>query len=579
MINSGQVILQAPDGSWFRFSGIVREIVAETPADVPGAVADVEQAAAGGKWVAGYISYEAAAGFDRALVTHAPAGLPAMWFGVYERPDCLSELPKPTATFRVGAWEPATSERRYRAAIEAIRRYIHAGDTYQVNYSIRLRAPFEGDPYAFFVRLARAQNAAHCAFLDLGDHAICCASPELFFSLDGGRIVSRPMKGTAARGHTRAEDLVQIEHLRSSEKNCAENVMIVDMIRNDLGRVARPGSVQVASRFDVEQYPTVLQMTSTVEAQTDAGLGDILKALFPCASITGAPKVRTMQIIRELEPEPRGVYTGAIGWVSPRGRAQFGVAIRTVCVDRSAGVAEYGVGGGIVWDSEGRGEYAECLQKTRVLTAEMPEFRLLETLRWTPVEGYFLQERHLARLADSAAYFGFPDVCEAVGLCLADRRAEFEAPQRVRILVDPAGGIEIEASPLDTARRREPWRLAVAPMRVNPEDVFLFHKTTHRRVYEEARAARPGYEDVLLVNEHDEVTETTVGNIAARIDGAWVTPPVACGLLGGTYRAELLESGDMQEGVLSLDDLARAESLQVVNSVRGRIPAVLTLAG
>ncbi len=577
MIDPGQVILRAPDGSWFRFANAAGQIVAKTPADVLGAVADIERASASGKWVAGYIAYEAASGFDSALTTHVPLGLPALWFGVYEQPDILTELGQTSGTFDVGPWKPTTSERQYRAAIDAIRRYIHAGDTYQVNYTIRLRAPFSGDPYAFFVKLASAQTTAHCAFLDLGGHAICSASPELFFGLDDKRVASRPMKGTAARGRTYSEDLVQVERLRHSEKNRAENVMIVDMIRNDLGRVARPGSVRVASRFDVERYPTVLQMTSTVEALTDAGWGGILSALFPCASITGAPKVRTMQIIRELEPDPRGVYTGAIGWLSPQGRAHFSVAIRTVCVNRATGVAEYGVGGGIVWDSEGVGEYAECLQKARVLTAEVPEFRLLETLRWTPEEGYYLLERHLGRLADSAAYFGFPEVGEAVRARLDECGSGFAEPQRVRLLVDRGGAIEIEATPLDIVAPATPWRLGIGPDRVSHEDVFVFHKTTHRRVYEQARSACPGYDDVLLLNTRGEVTETTVGNIAACLDGRWVTPPVSCGLLAGTYRAELLDQGVLAERVLTLDDIARADELHVLNSVRGRVPAQLSI--
>jgi len=575
MSDSGQVILQAPDGAWFRFSHASREIVASAPADVPDALADLDRTVASGQWVAGYVAYEASAGFDSALCTHVPKTAPVMWFGVFERPEALAALPDATGTCSVGSWEPATSESQYRRAVDTIRQYIHAGDTYQVNYSIRLRAAFAGDPYALFVGLCRAQNAAQCAFLDLGDRAICSASPELFFSLDGNRVISRPMKGTAARGRTQEEDLAQIERLRRSEKNRAENIMIVDMIRNDLGRVAEAGSVRVVSRFDVERYPTVLQMTSTVEAASNAGIGAILSALFPCASITGAPKVRTMQIIRELEPEPRGIYTGAIGFVSPRRQARFSVAIRTVCVDRTAATAEYGVGGGIVWDSEEVGEYAECLQKARVLTTEIPDFRLLETLRCSPDEGYFLLERHLARLSASAAYFGFPDTREALRGVLGARAGGFAEPQRVRVLVACDGAIEVETSALDLSAPRHPWRLAVPPKRVNAENVFLFHKTTHRRIYEQALAACPGYDDVVLVNTRGEVTETTVGNIAARIEGEWVTPPLTCGLLGGTYRAELLEQGVLSERVLSLDDLARADEIHVLNSVRGRVPAVL----
>ena len=572
MTKPGQVILQAPDGAWFRFTDLSREILASTPADVPSAVGELEEAVASGLWVAGYVAYEASAGFDDALTTQPPvSAMPAMWFGVYEQTESLASLPPATGTHIVGPWESATSEEDYRAAIDTIRRYIYAGDTYQVNYTLRLRAPFSGDPYGLFVNLCRAQNAGHCAFVDLGDCVICSASPELFFRLEGNRVVSRPMKGTAARGYTQEQDLQQIERLQGSEKNRAENIMIVDMIRNDLGRVAEAGSVHVTRRFDVERYPTVLQMTSTVESRTEAGIGEILNALFPCASITGAPKVRAMQIIRELESEPRGVYTGAIGYVAPDRAANFNVAIRTVCVNRAAGVAEYGVGGGIVWDSEGTGEYAECLQKARVLTAEVPDFRLLETLRWTAEEGYFLLERHLARMSDSMSYFAYPDATATVRHRLTELASAFAGPQRVRVLAARDGTVEVEATPLDVGVSGAPWRLGIAPGRVNADDVFLYHKTTHRRVYEQARASCPGLDDALLVNGRGEVTETTVGNLVACMEGEWVTPPVSCGLLAGTFRAELMEEGMLSERVLVPDDLAKADELQVVNSVRGRI--------
>ena len=358
-------------------------------------------------FAAGFIAYEAAAGFDKALRTHKLKRTPLVWFGLYREVTELPDLPSAKGKFEVGNWEMSVSELEYRSAIERIKRYIHAGDTYQVNYTTRLHAPFSGDPYALFASLCRAQRARNCAFVNLDRYSICSASPELFFEVDGNRVISRPMKGTIPRGLTYEADLANAKALADSGKNRAENVMIVDMIRNDLGRVANAGSVRVASAYDIERYPTVYQMTSTVEAKTQASIGDIMSVLFPCASVTGAPKVRTMEIITELEKEPRGVYCGAIGYVAPGRNARFNVAIRTVMVDRESGRAEYGVGGGIVWESEAGDEYRECLSKAAVLTAELPEFELLETILWTPEEGYFLLDKHLKRLKQSAEYFDF----------------------------------------------------------------------------------------------------------------------------------------------------------------------------
>ena len=273
---------------------------------------------------------------------------------------------------------------------------------------MRMHASIERDPFYLFLQLTDAQQSSYGAYLNTGRYAICSASPELFFELDGDRLRSRPMKGTASRGQTLAADRIQAERLHHSVKNRAENVMIVDMVRNDMARVAEIGSVRVLRLFEIERYPTVLQMTSTVECRTRASLPEIFTALFPCASVTGAPKIRTMQIIRDLEPGPRGVYTGAIGFVAPGRRARFNVAIRTVVVDTVAGEAEYGTGSGIVWESDSAEEYQECRLKARILTVMPRAFDLLESLLWTPESGCFLLERHLDRLRDSAEYFDFP---------------------------------------------------------------------------------------------------------------------------------------------------------------------------
>jgi para-aminobenzoate synthetase/4-amino-4-deoxychorismate lyase len=577
MDSNNSVILQAEGGGWLRFANPVRIVTAWRPEEVMPALMAVEKGVEeDGLFAAGFIAYEAAPALDKAFRTHSGCGVPLVWFGLYARAQPLKDLPRPAYECRVGEWRPAVSRDQYNAAIDRIRRYIAAGDTYQVNYTIRLRSTVEGAPYALFHALVSAQQASHCAFVNTETHSICSASPELFFRLDGDRIVSRPMKGTAPRGLTCDDDEAQAKALRESEKNRAENIMIVDMVRNDVGRIAEADSVHVVRTFDVERYPTVWQMTSTVEARTPAPFAGIIKAMFPCASITGAPKVRTMEIIREIEPEPREIYTGTIGCLAPDRHAGFNVAIRTVVIDRRTGAAEYGVGGGVVWDSVGAQEYEECLTKAKVLTARDPEFELLETLLWTPQDGYFLKDKHLTRIRRTAEYFGFHLSVDDVENRLRDLAATFgAADHRVRLLVGRSGAIRLETSRLDKAAGKEPFRVALARFPVDSRDRFLYHKTTNRRVYEDARATRPDCDDVILYNERGEITESTIANVVVEVGGKRLTPPVKCGLLAGVFRAHLLETGQVEEGLVTVDDLRRASRIFMVNSVRQWVPAVL----
>ncbi len=572
------VVLQR-DGKWWRFADPARVVIAEAVADVAAALREIDRAVEEeGLYAAGYLAYEAGAAFD--LTTHAPpnpGASPLLWFGLFRDFEPINP-PASDSSYRFGEWQPAIPFDTYEAAISRIKDAIAAGDTYQVNYTFPLRATFEGDPSALFADLTAAQRAEYCAYIDLGRFAVCSASPELFFRLDGSALTARPMKGTASRGLTPDDDRRQIDWLRNSEKNRAENVMIVDMIRNDFGRIARTGSVSVPALFTVERYPTLLQMTSTVTAETAAPLSEILAATFPCASITGAPKVSTMRIIHDLEPEPRGVYTGAIGFIAPGRRAQFNVAIRTVTIDRQRGRAVYGVGSGVVWDSDARAEYDECLLKARVLHARSEresDFQLLESLRWTPDEGYFLLERHLQRLSESAEYFNFRPARTTVENALAETAARLSNPGKVRLLVDRHGQIESAATPLEKSAPPVPLRVGLARQPVSSADVRLYHKTTRRKVYDVARASRPDCDDVILWNERGELTETTIANLVLEIDGRRYTPPVSSGLLAGTMRANLLERGEVTEQVLMLEDLSRAGGIWLINSVRGWMPAIM----
>jgi para-aminobenzoate synthetase/4-amino-4-deoxychorismate lyase len=477
----------------------------------------------------------------------------------------------PAGRVGVGAdLHPTLTRSEYERALCAIHEAIAAGEVYQVNFSFRLRAPFSGNLLHLFWQLYECQPVPYAAYLDTGAHAIASLSPELFFALDGERIATRPMKGTAPRGLTLADDLQQAARLTQCPKNRAENLMIVDMARNDLGRIAHIGSVRVPRLFEAERYATLWQMTSTVVAYTDAPLSEIFRALFPAASITGAPKIRATHVIDALERAPRGVYTGAIGVVLPDRRAQFNVAIRTLHHDKARGQLQYGVGSGVVWDSEQVAEYAECLAKAQVLFAPRPAFELLETLLWRRGRGYFLLEAHLKRLRDSACYFDFVVDADAVRRQLLTVAEGFTEPRyRVRLRVNRRGQAQVEYAPLLPERRA--WRVALAQQPVNPREVFLYHKTTHRQVYERALAARPDCDDVLLWNTHGELTESTRANVVVRLDGRYYTPPVECGLLAGVYRGHLLQRGLLRERVLTINDLRRAEAIYLINAVRGWI--------
>ncbi len=540
---------------------------------------------------AGMIAYEAAPAFDPALrVSDDPPAAPLLHFGLFEPSSGVAEsIVCQTGDTRIGEWTASQSEEAYRESVQRIRNHIARGDTYQVNHTMRLRASFEGDPLSLFFDLVRAQPDSYACYLDLGDLVICSVSPELFFDFDGETIVSRPMKGTAGRGHDLDSDRRQKSWLRASAKNRAENAMIVDMVRNDLGRIARVGTIKVASRFDVERHPTVFQMTSTVEAKTAASISEIMASLFPFASVTGAPKVRTMELIRELEDGPRGVYTGAVGVILPGRRARFSVGIRTAVVKRSERAIEYGVGSGIVWDSTADEEYRECLAKAKVLSLPPPEFDLLETILWDPSDGYALLERHLDRLAGAAEYFDRPFDREGVveGLrtvpgtelrsCCGNSVTPYLAPTRsapirslrVRVLVAADGSHRVETTPMGPESEAPPVRLGLAGTAVNPDDPFLHFKTTHREVYDRARQSRPDCDDVLLWNARGEVTESTIANLVARIGGELVTPPVSSGLLAGTFRADLLERGEIVERVIRVDELRSADALYLINSVQG----------
>ena len=566
-----RVVIHDPEtGQWLQFLRPRTVLTAANLTDILPLLAEVDRLLRrDGLYAAGWIGYEAARAFDPAFRTHPATAFPLACFGIFGPPAILRPLPtidgEPSHR---DSWQATVSRNDHAAAMARIKDHIASGDTYQVNYTLRQRRAFRGEPWEFF--LQTCTDAPYAAFIDTDAYSLCSASPELFFSLHGERIHSKPMKGTAARGKTPAEDRANASWLYHSEKNRAENVMIVDMIRNDLGRIARTGSVHVPRLYTVEKYPSVWQMTSTVEAQTAASLPDILRALFPCASITGAPKIKTMEIIAAIETTPRNIYTGAIGFMAPGRRARFSVAIRTTLIDKTASRAEYGVGGGIVWDSTAEEEYGECLTKAKIILspASPHPFQLLETMLWTPDRGYFLLERHLARLHASARHFGYRYDEPMIAAALSEAALRLGAgPHRVRLLLSRDGAAECDAVPQEPSDGR-PLLVRLSLYPIDTSSPFVLHKTTRRGHYEAARAPFPDADDVILYNRAKEVTESCIANVVILRNGRLATPPLRCGLLNGTYRAELLERREIVEEKVSIPDLKQAEKIFLINSVR-----------
>ena len=447
---------------------------------------------------------------------------------------------------------------------------IAAGEVYQINHTLRLNTEL-GDAWQHFCQIAA--DAPFAAFIETDDFAIISASPELFFRLQGNDLQSRPMKGTEARRDDPEADKRTSNWLGSSQKNRAENLMITDMVRNDLGKIAETGSVDVSGLFAVEAYPTVWQMTSTVHAKTQVSLVDIFRTLFPAASITGAPKRAAMGQIAQLEKTPRGIYTGAIGYIAPNRQAQFSIAIRTSTVDKVAGSAQYGAGGGIVWDSTPVQEYVEMQAKTRILGTlqEQENIELFETLRWTPGEGFSRLQRHLRRMAKSAAVFGYS---------VDEQRAEAALQQavngstaqalRVRLSLTVEGDYRVDLAelPSDTqSRNSQPICLATTP--VCSTDLYLIHKTSHRQVYDRATTEVPAGAEPILFNEQGEITESSIANVVYTLGDDWFTPPVESGLLPGILREELLEQGKVKVRKLALDELDEVTEIQLINDLRG----------
>ncbi len=551
--------------------------------------------------VAGFVSYEAGFAFESADPgTDASAGnIPLVWFGIYPGFLRFDHLLRRFEPFRSSDWpeaEPGDSplpwgdridprfsftESEYGDKVEEVRRDIAEGNYYQANLTGKFSFPFPGDPFSLYARLRIVQPVKYGAFLCTDTGCVVSQSPELFFRVRGRDIEVRPMKGTAARGRTWAEDRRAAAALRADPKNRAENVMIVDLMRNDLGKVCEVGSVRVPRLFEVQRLRTVLQMVSTVSGtlRANANVGSLFHALFPCGSVTGAPKISAMKALRRLETSPRGVYTGAIGILLPGGDMTFSVAIRTVTV--RDGRAEAGSGGGIVWDSDPGREFQEAWLKVRHVSEPPVTFRLIETFLWSPGTGFRLLPYHLRRLASSARYFGYRFRREAVSSALdgALRKEGADGPRRIRLLLAKNGETTVEVLPPPPPREgTNPARLVISGVVVPSRDPFVRHKTTVRawRDDELEKARNAGFDEVIFLNERGEVAEGAISNLFLEKDGRLLTPPAECGLLEGIWRHGVLADRSMRasERVLYPEDLRKARRILLTNSVRGTVPAM-----
>ncbi len=614
------------DGPSLLFTKLAKTVSADA-STLSKALDEVRDGVASGLWAAGWLGYEAGYGFEDRLANLPPPTASLLWFGLFHKRERLNGRDiealwrSPVATpvsARITDIKPLWTEDAYRQRFERAQAYIRAGDIYQINLTFPAVVNFEGEPLALFKHLRENQRVKYSALINTGDEWVLSFSPELFFELTpealatdpllasqrrlgstvlsaetikkmepglrrddsqrNNHILTRPMKGTAPRSNIPAEDKQLAEMLHNDPKNRAENLMIVDLLRNDLSKIATPGSVHTHNLYTIESYATVHQMTSGVSADLTDGLGavDIMKALFPCGSVTGAPKIRAMEIIHELESQPRQQYCGSIGYLGPDGNAVMNVAIRTLSIT-APGKATLGLGSAIIADSVAADEYAECLLKSRFLTQQTPPFDLIETMRFEPDKGYWLLDEHLERLEASANRFGFvPDLATWKNILLNEAKT-FTAPMRVRLVVSRTDSCAIHASALPLVPDK-PVPIIVAEDRMNSNNLFLYHKTSHRDFYDAPRKRlqkKTECFDCIFMNERTEITEGSFTSLFIKRGGKLYTPPLKSGVLPGIFRKHLLETGQACEAVIWLNDIHKADAFFVGNAVRGLLPAKL----
>lgn len=557
----------------------VRVIACSQAKNVSETLADIDQALKDGFHVAGYLAYELGYLLEDKLTPLLPPtqDQPLIWMGVFKEPQilCGSEISNlmtdwAQKSHSASAPKAQISRADYLKSVATIQDHIRAGDVYQINYTFKQDFDFTGCPKSFYARLRTRQKAAFGAFIQTEQQHILSLSPELFVKTKHKMAHTRPMKGTAPRAANPKSDQEMRNWLAGDEKSKAENLMIVDLLRNDLSRISKVGTVKVTDLFTVETYPTLHQMTSGIESQlTDnTTFSSLIKALFPCGSVTGAPKVKAMELIRSLESSPRGVYTGAIGYASIKDGVRFNVAIRTLTLDAHNN-GEMGIGSGIVYDSNPQDEWDECHLKARFVTDPDPsDFQLLETLKWSAATGFTLLDGHLDRLKSAAAYFCYP-FDQALIEATLNEAVTGQEPLRVRLTLACGGQISVTAQPLNALTK---MTFTVSDQAPDANSPFTFHKTTRRDFYDHARTAQAG-DEVLFTNAKGEITEGSFTNIFVEINGKLYTPPLSCGLLAGTLRQDLVHQGHVFEAVLTAKDLSAPNKVFLGNSVRGLVHA------
>ena len=552
-------------GERYTFTQPIKELKTRDLAEVADLLAQVESYQEQGYYVVGYVSYEAAPAFEEKLAVYKAPLLAEylLYFTVHDR---VETSPIPLTYEEVdlpSKWQEETSATDYEKAIAQIHHHLRQGDTYQVNYTVQLKQELSSNPFATYNRMVVEQEAGYNAYVEHDEMTVISMSPELFFEQNDRELTTRPMKGTTQRGVTDQEDLAQASWLEQDPKNRSENMMIVDLLRNDMNRISEVGSEHVERLCQVEQYSTVWQMTSTIKSQLrpDVDLVEIFRSLFPCGSITGAPKIATMEIIKDLEPQPRGVYCGTIGLLLPNGRRIFNVAIRTIQLYK--GQAIYGVGGGITWDSTWESEYREVHQKAAVLYRKQARFKLITTGKISQKRLPF-EDQHLERLTKASRYFAFPfdpeDLRQKIEMeCQA---CDSHQDYRLRIILSKSGEIELSRqilAPLSPSFCKAKLCLQEADLNQS----FTYFKTTHRP------HLSLGKQEIIYHNAAGELLETSIGNLVLKINGKLYTPPIRLGILPGIYRQHLLETGQVKEKITTLEDLNQAEAIYGCNAVRG----------
>jgi len=589
------------------FTNPVDTIICHNYSEIKNAFERLKSYLSSNHYAAGFFSYEAGYSFEDSLhnlkrISKTQISCPLIWLGIFKSAivfdhcaraykgenkflnnNYLSfrENRQQSSNYKINNLKLNIDQKSYINVIKKIKELIRNGEIYEVNYTMKYKFDFSGSAYKLYQQLANRQSVAYSAFIKTKNFKLLSFSPELFFRKRGKHIQTMPMKGTIQRGKNLVEDSLNKNRLKNDAKNKAENLMIVDLFRNDLSRISEVNSVETKDIFWVEKYETLFQMTSEINSvlKKDIQFYELFKAIFPSGSVTGAPKIRTMQIIRDMEKEPRQVYTGAIGLFKPNGDAIFNVAIRTILLQGEKG--EMGVGSGIVNDSDPKQEYEECKLKGNFLTNSQKGFQLIETILWRTNSGFFLLKGHLKRLKESAEYFDFCYDENYIKKALSRIKKRFKEnfSYKIRLLLFKNGDASIsyrreKKSELAFNRSLRKKNIAISEHRTNSKDIFLYYKTTHRCLYndEYKKYRKLGCYDVLFRNEKEEITEGAISNIFIKLKGNYYTPPVSCGLLNGIYRMELLKKRkNIKEKILTLKDIQNADKIYMTNSVRGMV--------